>query len=140
MIKGNLTCLVSRKNFKFEMSPSTKKTNIDVKAELQRLYFNFKKDKNGKECLHLQTKDSIEEAERVKSFLIELKGGLTKKVAIGIEIVQSRDVFKASLRVKDIPVSMSISLKLANLHFGRSNYSHIQLASYVKDKMALVQK
>ena len=117
MIKGNLTCNISRKNFKFEMNPSTKKTNIDVYAELQRLFFNFRKDKSGKDSLQLLTKDSIEEAERVKSFLIDLKGSYTKKVSIGIEKQDHLHQFVASVKVKDALVSTIVSMKLVRLYY-----------------------
>jgi len=75
MIKGHLSCQISSKNFKFDMNPTlSKKTNIDLKAEIQRLFFGMKKNKNGKEQLTLQNKESIDEAERVKSFLVKLNG------------------------------------------------------------------
>jgi hypothetical protein len=123
------------------MSPSIKKANIDVYAELQRLYFIYKKDKSGKDCLQLQTKDSIEEAERVKSFLIDLYGGFTKKTSISIEIMEKNQVFIATLKVKDIPViSQKINLKLAKLYYSERNFEHVHLAAYIQENMALVQK
>lgn len=42
-IKGYLSCAISQKKYKFDMNPSqSKKTNIDVEAELKRLYFQMK--------------------------------------------------------------------------------------------------
>jgi len=85
-IKGQLTCRISSKNYKFDMNPSqTKKTNIDVMSEISRLFFTMKKTKNGKDTLTLLTKDSIEETERFKCFLVKLKGSFLKHINIDVE-------------------------------------------------------
>jgi len=102
MIKGHLSCQISSKNFKFDMNPTqSKKTNIDLKAEIERLYFGMKKNKNGKEQLTLQNKDSIEDAERVKSYLIKLNGSQCRHLNVNIEFISNRSIFRISLKMKD---------------------------------------
>ena len=102
MVKGHLTCLISSKNFKFDMNPTqSKKTNIDLKAEVERLFFGMKKNKNGKEQLTLQNKDSIDDAERIKSFLVKLNGSQCRHLNVNIEFIPNRSLYRISLKSKD---------------------------------------
>jgi len=84
------------------MNPTqSKKTNIDLSGEVERLYFGMKKNKNGKEQLTLINKDSIDDAERIKSFLIPLSGGMCRHLNINIETQTNRNSNRVTLKVKD---------------------------------------
>jgi hypothetical protein len=63
------------------------KTHIDVPSEIKRLYFGFKKSKFGKNQVHLMFKESIEDADRIKSQMIKIRGSFSKQ--INIDIVDS---------------------------------------------------
>jgi hypothetical protein len=68
MIKGHISCLIFTKSLKFDMPPTeTMKTHIDVIQEIKRLYFGLKKSKFGKNQMQLLFKESIEDAEKIKS-------------------------------------------------------------------------
>ena len=70
-IKGNVSCSLTIKNYKFDLSPSqSKKTHIDLIMEIKRLYFTLKKSKSHKIQLQLESKESIEDAEKFTSFLV----------------------------------------------------------------------
>lgn len=108
-IRGHLSCAISHQSFKFEMNPTqSKRTNIDVHSELQRLYFGVKKTKNGQQPLSLQFKDSIDEAERVVSFLTAVKGSFLKHVNLDVEIEKNESVCLVSCTVKDQVVSENL--------------------------------
>ena len=105
VIKGRLTCQASTREFRVDISPTDrKKTSVDVKNEIHRLFFDYSlsssnKNKIGKEKLTLNTKESIEDANQTRSFLVSLKGGFHRFVNVDIEQVASRH--RVKIKVKD---------------------------------------
>jgi hypothetical protein len=103
MIKGHISCLIFTKSLKFDMPPTeTMKTHIDVIQEIKRLYFGLKKSKFGKNQMHLQFKESIEDAEKIKSQMVKIRGANSKQINIDIiKSVNSKSGYKVSLKLKD---------------------------------------
>ena len=138
MIKGHLTCQISSKNFKYDMNPTqSKKTNIDLHGEVSRLYFGMKKNKNGKEQLTLQNKDSIDDAERIKSFLVNLDGSYCRHLNINIEHISNRSLFRISLKIKDNIIIEEVSQDeimdfLENMDVRPSSVTMKMVATYVR--------
>jgi uncharacterized beta-barrel protein YwiB (DUF1934 family) len=77
------------------------KTHIDVSAEINRLYFGYKKSKHGKDQISLLFKDSIEDSDRIKSFLIRLEGSFTHKQNVDIENVFKSTTCRINIKIKD---------------------------------------
>jgi hypothetical protein len=85
------------------------KTHIDVSAEINRLYFGYKKSKHGKDQISLLFKDSIEDSDRVKSFLIKLEGSFSQKLNVDIESTFKPTTCRVIMRIKDHLISEEIS-------------------------------
>lgn len=68
--------------------------------QVSRLYFGGKKNKNGKEQLHLYSKESIEDAERIKSYIIRLEGSFHKFINIDLEQMQNKLCTRIKIKIK----------------------------------------
>lgn len=109
-IKGHISSQKSLKNQKFDMPPTqSMKTHIDVSAEINRLFFGYKKSKHGKEQIALLFKDSIEDSDRVKSFLIRLEGSFTQNQNVDIENVFKSTTCRVTIRIRDQVLNEEIS-------------------------------
>ena len=49
----------------------------------------------------LQNKEAIDDAERVKSFLIKLNGSQCRHLNVNIELLSNRNAYRISLKSKD---------------------------------------
>lgn len=126
MIISGINCIVQARNangvirvtissekqtrrFNYDLPPPPeKKTHIDVKAECARLFYGLKR-KQGKDTLMVFSKDSIEQAERVKSYLIRLRGAFTKHLNVDIESKNQKQTFKVTLKTKEQVITAEIS-------------------------------
>ena len=113
------------------------KTHIDVSAEINRLYFGYKKSKHGKDCISLLFKDSIEDSDRVKSFLIRLEGSFTQRQNVDIENVFKSTTCRITVRIKDQVMTEEIShhlvkQDLSNRGVIKDNIELYDIAKYVE--------
>lgn len=101
VIRVTISSEKQTRRFNYDLPPPPeKKTHIDVKAECGRLFFGLKR-KQGKDTLIVFSKDSQELAERVKSYLIRLRGAFTKYLNVDIESKAQKQCFKVTLKTKE---------------------------------------